>query len=243
MHALIDFDWASYAFGNATDDEYKPLAWPFVKSRIDGTINKIVEATGADTFQLYLTSADKSNFRFETATIVPYKGTRPTEKPFYYDRIRDYLVKRGAIVIYDREADDQVCIEQRIDMAGATEDEYGTVICHVDKDIDICPGWHYNWMKPDDGVYWITEIEGLRKFYKQCLTGDSVDNILGLFGVGKKSKLVSALDDMDTEEEMFDHVLEQYTKRLGSYAGQFLLENGRLLWMQRSADDIWELPK
>ena len=62
IRALIDADWFAYAFGNATDDEYKPLAWPFVKSRIDGTIRKILEATEAETHQLYITSNERAIF-------------------------------------------------------------------------------------------------------------------------------------------------------------------------------------
>ena len=126
-------------------------------------------------------------------------------------------------------------------MAGAEKIEFGTIICHIDKDIDICPGWHYNWLR--DEKYFITPIEGLRNFYKQCLTGDkSVDNILGLFGVGKKSALLKKLDEIDDELSMYKHVRECYQDRFGTYADKFLLENGQLLWMQTYRDEMWEPP-
>lgn len=275
MKALIDADWFAYAFGNATDDEYKPLAWPFVKSRIDGTIRKIIEATGADEYQLYVTSNDKSNFRFEVATIKPYKGNRPTDKPYYYDKIRDYLIKgRGAIEVFDMEADDAVSIEQTraleesrkegqsalerkgdiicssdilIEGKFYTNAAYGyrtdvTIICSIDKDLDNVTGYHYNWMKEDDGIYWIDELDGLKNFYCQLLTGDTVDNIPGLFGVGKSSKLLSTVNECNSEYDMYSYVLKQYERRLGSYADQFLLENARLLWMLKTEDDVWEPP-
>lgn len=246
MKALIDFDWAAYAFGNATDDEYKPLAWPFVKSRIDGTIRKIIEATGASEHQLYITSNDKSNFRFEVATIRPYKGNRPSEKPFYYDKIREYLKSRGAIEVFNMEADDAVAIEQLNHLyttgSGNKMTRCTSVIATIDKDLDNVVGWHYNWMKEDDGVYWIDELTGLRNFYKQLLTGDGVDNIPGLHGVGRKSKLLSTVDECDTEYNMYAHVREQYTKRFGSYADQFLLENARLLYMLEEEGVMWLPP-
>jgi hypothetical protein len=97
MKALIDADIFQYEFGSCTDSEYKPLAWPLVQARVQGRINTILEATGATSYQLYLTSDDKSNFRYKIATIRPYKGHRPTEKPYWYNGIRNFLVDhRGA---------------------------------------------------------------------------------------------------------------------------------------------------
>ena len=72
MKALIDSDIFQYEFGNCTDNEFKPLAWPLVQSRVQARIDSIMEATGADSYHLYLTSDDKSNFRFEIASIRPY---------------------------------------------------------------------------------------------------------------------------------------------------------------------------
>lgn len=245
MKALIDADWFAYAFGNATDDEYKPLAWPFVKSRIDGTIRKIIESTGSVEYQLYLTSADRSNFRFDVATIRPYKGNRPTDKPHYYDKIRDYLSKgKGAIVITGMEADDAVSIAQYADLDWfgpypLPKEKANTVLCSIDKDLDMVTGWHYNWMKEDLGVYWQDPTDGLRCFYKQLLTGDSVDNIPGLFGVGKASTLLKKLDDMTTEQEMYDHVQKEYEKRFGSYYYQFMMENAKLLWMLKETPETF----
>lgn len=245
MKALIDADWFAYAFGNATDDEFKPLAWPFVKSRIDGTIRKIVEATGSEEYQLFLTSSDKSNFRFSIATIKPYKGNRPTDKPHYYDKIRDYLSKgKGAIIVSDMEADDQVSIELYRDYLFAAdcfdhdemisvEGRCETVLCTIDKDLDNTPGLHYNWMKEDDGVYWVGPTQALRSFYRQLLTGDTVDNIPGLFGVGKASKLLQRVSDCDEEQDMYNIVQVEYEKRFGSYFFQFLAENAQLLYMIR----------
>ena len=109
----------------------------------------------------------------------------------------------------------------------------------------MVPGWHYKWGKgntEETPPFFVTQIEGLRFFYKQLLTGDMTDNILGLYGVGKKSTLLSKLDDMDSEEAMFLHVYGEYKSRFGAYADQFMLENGRLLWMLREEGELWEFP-
>lgn len=237
MKALIDADWFAYAHGGATDDEGKPLKWYWVAGRINQQIENIVYKSGADSYALFLSGG--GNFRESTATIRPYKGNRPSDKPFHYERIRDYLIKfRNAILIEGMEADDAVSIEQMKLYNQACEEgdwsetySEGTVICSIDKDLDNTPGWHYNWIK--DEKYWIDEITALRSFYSQLLTGDPVDNIPGLFGVGQKSSLVKKLGELKTEESMYNHVKEQYEKRFGSYWQHFLLENAQLLWILR----------
>ena len=144
MKALIDFDIFSYEFGNCSDAEYRPLAWPLVQARLQGRIDKILEATGADCYQGYLTSSDKSNFRYDIATIRPYKGQRVSEKPHHYDRIRSFLVEyRGAIMCYGQEADDAMSIEQ-YKLLGKEPSDCHTVIATRDKDLDMVPGYHYN---------------------------------------------------------------------------------------------------
>lgn len=240
-----------YEFGSATDDEYKPLSWPLVQARVQSRIDGIMESTGADEYQLYLTSDDKSNFRFTVATIKPYKGHRSSEKPHWYTHIRNFLVDhRGAIEVFGQEADDALSIEQcsKMDkhLLFLRKDTCETVICSRDKDLNMVPGWHYNWgagKQPEKEMWFQDEINGLRCFYKQLLTGDSTDNIPGLYGVGKSSKLLAAVDELRSESEMYKHVFEQYTLRFGNYAEQFLIENARLLWMRREEGEMWIPPE
>ena len=264
MKALIDSDIFQHEFGNATDNEYKPLSWPLVQARIQSRIDKIMEATQADSYQLYLTTDDKSNFRYKIATIRPYKGNRPTEKPYYYHHIRNFLVdQRGAQEVSGMEADDALSIAQWKDYEkcktacndGSWEDFRSgfmyeseiasTVICSRDKDLDMVPGYHYNWgagNQKEKPMWWQEELSGLKCFYKQLLTGDSVDNIPGLYGVGQSSALLSKIDECTNEPDMYWEVSKQYHLRFGSYAEQFLIENARLLWMLREEGEIWQPP-
>lgn len=229
----------------------EPLSWPLVQARVDSRIEGILESAGAKTYQIYLTSEDKSNFRIEVASIRPYKGHRDEEKPYWYSAIRNFLVAhRGAQEVSGYEADDALSISQikslreievaedEVKMNGTYHEEFPqeTIICTRDKDLDMVPGWHYSWgagkqraKKP----WWQDEIGGLRCFYKQLLTGDGIDNIPGLYGVGKSSKLLSKLDSMDSELSMYSHVKHQYELRFGSYWFMFLAENAQLLWMLR----------
>lgn len=221
---------------------------------VDDRINQILEAVAATSYQLYLTDS-KTNFRLSIATILPYKGKRKQEKPHHWEAIRQHLIDNwDAEVQYGIEADDRLGIEQYSNMDfhnpplqpgnfSVSYKEEETVICSRDKDLHMIPGWHYTWPcgKQKEQYWFQDEVNALRCFYKQLLTGDATDNILGLHGVGSSSVLLKKLDEMETEQEMFSHVKEQYEKRFGSYWWKFLLENAQLLWILREEPNKPEL--
>ena len=61
------------------------------------------------------------------------------------------------------------------------------IIVSQDKDLKNIPGWHYN---PVNEKLWYTTLqEANHHFWCQVLTGDRVDNILGIPGVGDKTAL------------------------------------------------------
>jgi hypothetical protein len=234
MKALIDGDVLCYSVGSATDDEGKPLSWPLTFARLKGKIEQIVRDSGADEFAVYVTG--KGNFRHTEATIKPYKGNRNEPKPHHYQRVRDYFSKAQDIEVVwceGYEADDGMSIDQ-------CENIEPTIICSIDKDLDMVLGWHYQWVVGDRKPrppYFVDYIDGMRWFFKQLLMGDTTDNILGLYNVGKKSTLVTKLDTMENVQEMYDHVQRYYEKYFGSYWRMFLNENARLLWMLEQEDD------
>lgn len=242
MRALIDLDPLPYAYGGLTFEDGELMPDSLLQRKVDEKIKSIVDNAEATSWVGYLTDSS-SNFRNHVATILPYKGNRSgNPKPPKWDMLRQYLLDTypdqvKEIVGY--EADDQLSIDQYEDQASCdcAMGEAQTIICTIDKDLQMVPGWHYNWQH--DEKKFVTEIEGLQFFYKQLLTGDMTDNIKGLYGVGPKSTLVKKLDDLYTEEEMFNHVFSAYQDRFGSYAKQFIIENGRLLWMLRTEDDDW----
>lgn len=248
MIALIDADILGYEFGNMKqlEEPDKPLEWEIVRSMVDDRINQIKEAVGASVVRLYLTDS-KSNFRLSVCTILPYKGNRPTEKPYHWERIRQHLIDEyDAEVQYGIEADDRLGIEQMKDLDAdwnfvssvsyKKKEACKTIICSRDKDLHMIPGWHYVWQcgNQKEQLFFQDELSAIRCFYKQLLTGDrSTDNILGLYGVGASSSLVKRIEDLDDEQLMFNHVFKCYEDRFGSYAQDFMWENAGLLWMLR----------
>lgn len=258
MLALIDLDPLPYAYGGVAYEDGTILPDSLLRKMVDDKIREIMERSGSEDWIGYLSDSG-SNFRIDVATILPYKGNREgNTKPPKWAMLRKYLMEQypdRVQLIYDMEADDALSIRQwdslifKIGCSSVNGKPYevvgSTIICTIDKDLDMVPGWHYCWSKgqsPEKEPWFQDEIGGLRFFYKQLLTGDMTDNIRGLYGVGKKSTLLTKLDDMDTEQEMFLHVQGEYTKRFGSYADQFMLENGRLLWMLQDKEDVWKFP-
>lgn len=246
MISLIDLDPIVYQYASMQFPDGTPMPAKIVEKHAMRKIEEIVSRSGGSSWEGYLTYGP-DNFRISLATIKPYKGNRVgREKPYHYDYVRGWLSDLPNVrMVFGMEADDALSIRQyrnleEVDSVGGME--YGTIICTLDKDLDMVPGWHYRWGK--QGVeeiepWFQTSIGGLRCFYCQLLTGDVVDNIHGLYGIGPKSAYLSSIRGMDSEEPMFDLVLSLYRKWYGSYAEAFLLENGKLLWMKRSVDDEW----
>jgi 5'-3' exonuclease len=226
---LVDGDIIAYRAAFATQDKSEAEA----KRKTDELINYVWEKTidipfpSDQDFHVYLTG--RNNFRNDIAKTAVYKGNRKKgEKPTHLEAIRDHIISNyPSTVAEGEEADDAIAIE-------ATNIGPEAVIASIDKDFLQVPCTHYNFTKDE----WTTveEFEGLKFFYTQVLTGDSVDNIVGLFRVGpvKASKI---LDGITSECDAYLRVLEEYDNDVDR-----VTENGRLLWLRRSVGDIWEPP-
>jgi 5'-3' exonuclease len=194
---------------------------------VSNLIDKIQRATSAEAVKVFF--SDEKNFRDKIATIKSYKGNRTGKKPLHFDKIVKYIhskydTKFPFPHMRDIEADDKM---------GVYSSTYSDiVICTIDKDLDMIPGWHYNWRK--DKLYETTEEESLKIFYTQLLTGDPVDNIQGIPGVGKK-KAEAILRGITDEELMYELVLCAYSKVFDKPM-PVLLENANLLWILRSTE-------
>ena len=214
--ALIDADILVYRIGYACKDEDEYT----VEKTLQSNIGSIMRDSGAYDYDLYLTGAE--NFRKEVATIKPYKGNRKADKPKHYEYIRERLMHMGAIVSHGEEADDLLGKHQT--------DE--TIICTIDKDLDMIPGWHYNFVKGKK--YLTTEAEALMFFWHQMMTGDSTDNITGVPGMGPKKADQVFIDNNAVIEEVIDDVLDMYHAHYVDTWRAVAQENADLLWIRRA---------
>lgn len=199
--------------------------------RIDQMIHSILDTTGANTYRGFISGG--SNFRHE---IYPeYKANRKDMvDPRWRSACKEYLVREWAAEVTDGyEADDALGINQTAD----------TIICSIDKDLDQVPGLHYSWPIVRKGsivregkIYEVSEIEGLRSFYRSLLVGDRTDNIFGVDGIGKV-KAAKEIDSLETEEEMFERVAELYNGDMDR-----MLVNGKCLYIMREENKQWDFP-
>jgi len=219
--AIIDADILIYRFGFASNDDSEDVAIRTMAHFLENLI--MIDLPLCTQWSLHLTG--KNNFRHDVAVTAPYKGNRKSEKPKHYHLLREYLVYAWDAVIWDGfEADDAIAIE-------ATELNGEGVIVSLDKDLDQVVGWHYNFVK--DNLYYINQQTASFNFYKQFLTGDAVDNIKGVHGIGPKK--AEKLLEGKTDAEMWEVIVEH----LGYDRA---IENGHLLYMLRSTQDSFTPP-
>jgi len=222
MRLLIDGDIICYRVGFASQStdketglvEADPLPHALHSTKL--YVNQIIEDSGCTEYNIYLTP--KTTFRNKVRE--DYKANRKDKpKPIHIKAIRDYLINTyKAKVVQGIEADDAL---------GLSQNPY-TIIATIDKDLLMCEGKHYNFVKKE--FIQVTKEEGIRFFYQQMITGDTSDNILGIRGLGKvkASKLLK-----DTARKDWDNmIIDLYIKEFGYEEGRNrCVQNSQLLWI------------
>jgi hypothetical protein len=237
----------------------KPWSEKEVHELVDSKMQHIMERTGSDKYELYLTGS--GNFRIAIATVAPYKGQRKGDKPYHWDTVSKRLKEHwGAIEYCGIEADDIMAI-RATELAKEYPSEDIFVVASRDKDLRQVPGLHFSWacgeQQPEKPVYKVDDLgfvdyevyvspkgdksyklvgTGMRFFYGQILTGDSVDNIKGCPRVGPKLA-ATALMFCQSEKELFEACAPFYIKVYGDDWKRYLLENARLVYLLR--DRSW----
>lgn len=227
--ALIDGDVFAYRAAFSTEGESKRNA----RVKVDEILQMSIEYVcgwpwGETDYQIYLTGSGYQ-FRHDIAKSHVYKGNRSKrEKPEHLQYIRDYMISDWQTVVsVEQEADDCLAIH-------ATELDHDCTIVSVDKDMLQVPCWHYN---PVKGVMKkVTPSEGIKFFYTQILTGDSADNIHGIYNIGPK-RAEKILKGVKSERSLWNKVVKEYNGDIDR-----AVENARLLWLRRYEGEIWQPP-
>ena len=226
---LIDGDIIAYRAAFSTEQ----MGASDTRRKVDDLIQFILDSTvlfpeiGLD-YVVYLTG--KGNFRDSIAKSHPYKGNRKSvQKPRHLQTARDHMESEyQAIISKGEEADDLIAKE-------AARLDYHACVASIDKDMLQIPCWHFNIVRGD--YLKVEPFGGIKFFYTQILTGDTADNIVGLWKVGPvKAKKI--LEDAETEEELWDLVVKAYDGN-----EERVIENARLLWLRREEEEIWQPPK
>lgn len=183
-------------------------------------LQKIISSLEDNNIKIYISGKITPHFRLQINS--EYKANRKNiQKPQSVYEIENYLIDVfNAKIIHGYEADDALGWNQ-------TDT---SIICTIDKDLDMIPGMHYNFVH--NKLYYISELQALQFFYKQMLIGDNIDNIKGVNRIGfiKADKLIK---DLQTEQEMFDVVYKLYND-----PKRFIL-NACCLWILRNKGELW----
>jgi hypothetical protein len=255
MKVLLDADMIAHEVGHIHDDETgELLEWGRMKALAKGRFWSIFHKAQGTSIESWVSGGE--NFRHDIATIRPYKGNRDGAERHCADAVKQYLADElNATYCEGIEADDAIATRMwehyRELWKQHDGDDYAIardmemVIASRDKDlVEGVPGWHFSWrLKKQEAALgaprpnYVPFVGAIRSFYKQMLTGDTADNIPGLYNIGEKSAWVAQLDDLDTEGSMHLHVMDKYKKYFGAWARNAFREVGALLHLERSEGD------
>lgn len=131
------------------------------------------------------------------------------------------------------EADDQIGIWK-------TQLGDDAVIVSVDKDLRQLGGRFFYSKLHKYRSYIVTQEEADRFFLSQMLTGDPMDHIPGIPGLGPK-KVELIVQSEPTVEALSERVIDEYKKRFGDEWESYFLSNGKMLFIQRCHNDWFSL--
>lgn len=195
-------------------------------------IKDIITRCKCDNLRYFLTGP--GNYREEIATIKPYKGNRVADKPVHYDYAKQlFLDKYAAELHQGQEADDAMGIAQATAIQSGQDD---TIIATIDKDLNIVPGWHFDWNK--DLLYRVGRHDGLRYFHMQMLAGDATDNIPGIKRMGMKTAAKRFTDIKDNLGAQRKLIVEEYRKQYNYDWVSAINEVAKLLWIRQEAGQM-----
>jgi len=185
---LLDADFIKYLVIYDIEKMYKQGLDPALSipdKTIKDLVEKRIEVIRKSTIDrtkdyIFLFSGKtRDNHRAALATTRKYKGTRKYNEKFphegeYRNAVEEYIKDTYHYHKEDDKEADDLCVMAH------TEDTY---IYSHDKDLRASPGVHFD-IKSNKFVY-VSYEEGFKMLLTQAIKGDSVDNIIGIKGIGK----------------------------------------------------------
>lgn len=205
---------------------------------VKSVVQTIVDKTRCSVDDTIIYLSGPTNFRMQRATIRPYKGNRdPDHKPTYAQQIKEYMRRHYKVVeSKTEEADDTLAIAHMREYA---VDPDSSIIATIDKDLDMVPGLHYNFVK--DIGYVVSPAEARYSFYRQLISGDMTDNVVGIpnYGPAKAEKLLSPIfksGKADMFAEMENLIESLYVQAYEDRGREAMQECADLLWIRQEPE-------
>lgn len=208
-------------------------------TQIDYKVGDIKKTSQAKNYILGI--GGNSNFRYDAAHILPYKGKRKC-KPMLFEELREAFINKykSKVLISPEgmEQDDVVSIKGWQSYYHFLKTgEYKYIISYIDKDLDMVPCPRFNYDKCEEGISVPTIEECARAFCVQIICGDlATDNIQGLpnlsedfckkYGLPKprgvgKATAIKVLEGCVTPKQMYERVIEAYKAYYGEESFEF----------------------
>ena len=244
MTLLIDADMLVYSACCASEQDFKFNEYQHVlvsdeRDALDYVAMKLEEyqSITGDRGKIIMCFSDYPTFRHDVYN--EYKANRiGKRKPLAFKDVAEAVRRYHDVAVYPNlEADDVMGIL-------ATEEVHPTrVIVSGDKDMKTIPCI----LLRNGELETISEKRADRNWMISVLTGDRIDNIQGLPGVGPKTA-EKILGDSDTLSDMWDKVVTAYEKKKLSYTSA--LQSARLTRILRHGEynkathkvTLWEPP-
>lgn len=251
MVLIIDGDFIPYRVGYSIDAD---ATFEQAKSKTDDLLKQLIEIAGTNEYIGYL--GGKNNFRYKLIESLPkelmtpiYKGNRSSEKPPFFYEIRDYLKNNyGFYTIDGIEADDACAIT-------LTNLKSNGLLLSTDKDVLQVPGYHIQ-LKPsgaehievtEEGTLALSENRkkvigtGYKLLWSQMLTGDGVDNFIGVPKCGPV-KAVSLLEN-ESSKTIPKIVYNEFKNAYKEHAEVMYKFTWNLAYMLRFHSSLSTIPK
>lgn len=227
---IIDGDVLIYRSCHKSIKEYEGKQ---VKALFDNLYKELLEDLGCD--ENYLHISGGNNFRKKIGTeFIDYKGKRK-EKPSNYRECKEHVFNKYDVICKEGyEADDTAAVQaMEVKSKG---DLY--ILATVDKDWKQIGGLFYNTQYKSLSA--MTNFECISFFHKQLLTGDAVDNVSGIYGIGEVK--ANRLLNNDDVIKQFDTVIKTYKEYHPDDYIERLNAMGAMLWLVRNYNDpIWNV--
>jgi len=168
---------------------------------------------GVEKVYIALSCSRSDNFRGDYWP--EYKAHRDVKKhtPEALPEAEEYLRTLGIPITVPRlEADD---------LMGMMVSGGKAIAVTIDKDLRTVPGWHWNPDKELEPTL-VDELTADRNFYTQWLTGDSTDNVPGVWKLGPKK--AAALLDSTPPQNWKPLVLATYEQKTDKDGNKYTLD-------------------
>lgn len=194
-----------------------------------------IEDTGImiGSVEYYITNAPKS-IRRQISPI--YKSNRKPNK--WVNAIRKYLIEMDFAVTHPEYEADDLIFDRALELG-----EQNCIILTMDKDLKQIQGIHFNYYRPKVvneqgekisgdcvGLSVVTKEESEYTFWLSMLTGDHVDNIKGIKGLGPKKGAAILNGKQDYKEA----VISEYKRYYGANWETEFKTNYRLLGLGKN---------